>query len=233
MRHRGDPQRARQAVRVITFDDFNFGIQKLREAFGPKGLENSRVTSVYQHCSDLTPEEWSQIVDEILDGNRYAPLPKEFKEKVAILKRSRKWSPIESQEQVRIECEDCYETGIVRVSDGGIAAWMFCHCDFGEKNHDYKLFNLPRWEKRLQFSGLPKMPFPLEWYPKNEKVDDVVFLKLTDFWRQEQSNAEAYWSGRKHAKVVQPRRLKPMNDHEYETKRIETLKKIRELQQQT
>lgn len=59
---------------------FDEQMKRLYSTFGEKSFSNERIRLIWNHVSDLPDNNFTRIVNHLLSTQRYAPLPKEFKE---------------------------------------------------------------------------------------------------------------------------------------------------------
>lgn len=188
----------------ITRDQFNQLFSQLRDNF--KGLESiSRLQRCYNYVSDLPVDAVRTIVDDMVDNERFAPLPVDFEKKASAWKKDFFFKNgyyfgedgIQTKEE-KPDCDFCMDTGIVKITHHDTSdkfkQLMRCACVKGDKCID----NLPQWSQDLTGAFI-REKISAEWFnPKIEALEDVklqhskIWAKLKE-WQDVKMKSVKYW----------------------------------------
>lgn len=184
---------------------FGIEINRLVSVFGDKAFGPEKLRRIEFFLSRIPDHGLTEIVDNILDGARYAPTPNEIREAASAWRRANVESAPQTITVQRIQCLDCYETGFIhcRLNKQEPETLVFCHCEFGERNQGDRSTHMPRWQPETfgAVYGFIKLPFPMQKFVPATDADKK--RALSGFgtggvaWRNQLvANANLYWDAK-------------------------------------
>jgi len=186
---------------AMTKEQFHIQLERLSNFFGQTKVTRQFVERVWNHVNNLPYYNFQRIIDNVLDGSRYLPTPKEFAD-LAKLERGSIKNP-HPEESTPIDCDKCGDTGFTWVNSfHGNPVWMFCACEVGEKRVKEKNYRLMKYLPQL---GNIHRKFPTEYFIpprinlRNKTSDEVsamqfefVSNRMRDF-QSDLRDSEKYW----------------------------------------
>lgn len=175
---------------------FNDCLNRLIANFGPNAFTSERIRRMELIFHDVPDAGMLEITEQILDGSRYAPLPKELIELKRSWEKSNLNQVAEGPKPFIIFCYDCYDIGYCRLkSELNISAWAICKCVSGKAE-----FMRDRWKLPMcPVGGFKINPFPLASFKPSlpEGPDDKTIYKniweKKYAWEDSMRESEMFW----------------------------------------
>lgn len=183
-------------------------INILTSTFGEAVAKGQRLNAISLYLSGLKENDAVELCNSICLTFRNYPLPNEVQKAVNDFKKNYFYRTGKSYhntddvievQYTKIECEDCYETGILRVEflTNGTQQLMRCHCKFGKENNAA----LPWWDLKDHTLKqiFKKIPINYKWF--NPQLDESqneenqfnkIMVKVSE-WKRAIRNSEKYW----------------------------------------
>ena len=122
---------------------FKHEMQRMYSLFGDKSYPEERLRSIWRACKDLPDDSFRWIVSTFIDTQKYAPLPKDFKE-LAYREKVRlgiQTKEAETKPFKEANCKECGDSGnlfvVRRENHEPWAKWergmMRCYCEVGRR----------------------------------------------------------------------------------------------------
>lgn len=168
--------------------DFVFQLNRIVVEW-PKMLGPSRKELLWQIMKDLHVNKFAQIIDFLFEFQKVAPSIQNFKEARKFLSR-KEITEIETP-PFEVECETCFDCGLVVVTDGNQEVLANCTC-LAEG-----LCDLPEYSEIVKYNFSPKKNWNLDLKPDVEALLSGTRKKREDSetkWKQRIKTSRAYWA---------------------------------------
>lgn len=166
----------------VFLDEMN----RLIGVFGNNAFNQTRLSRIKEMVSTTPEAGLKEIVDNMIDSFRHAPLPKDFADAVRAWKTNNylKQASTESVDAFAILCLDCQDTGLIycKMDESSPNVFVFCHCERGENaelGHSNKPC-IPRWEKGKYEAvyGFIKLDFPSHLFTPTKAEQNKIANEL-------------------------------------------------------
>lgn len=187
----------------ITRQEFSVLYRAIQENF--KGMESiSKMQRCFGYVSELPQPAVKEIIEDMIDNERFAPLPVDFEKKASAWKRNfflkNGYYYGETGTQViseKIDCDWCLDTGLTKIvhhAKSEFAKLMRCSCERGNVSGDV----MPKWDNELQ-AAYRREKLTIDWF--NPKIDssqseETQFYKIyskVEEWQQIKLKSSNYW----------------------------------------
>jgi hypothetical protein len=179
-------------------DVFTYELHDVEDAFSKK-YKKRQLKLIYKYVQDLSNDEFKRICDVICEQRRSWPTPQDFLEFAVTSRRTNKGYNKPIKVESKIECTDCYDSGVFRIvfTEGEFNPAVCCHCSKGE--YWQSIWNLPRWDREFEML-FEKVPIdPKKFIPpdiKNKNTNVAIMIHARK-WRKVIEKSRHYWKQKK------------------------------------
>lgn len=119
---------------MITRDQFQLQVDRLCDCFGDRHFPDQRVRMIWDSAEGNEYQTVIAIVDGFIRSSKHAPLPADFSEAIneATKGSKRKYALGELQPREIAKCQDCLDSGFIRLNSENVIGSAPCHCHRGK-----------------------------------------------------------------------------------------------------
>ena len=74
---------------MLNYNEFQYQLERLKEVFGDSRFPDPRSARIWEIVKELSPVEWTGLVNRMIDYSRSPPTPGDFRDDVREIKKSR------------------------------------------------------------------------------------------------------------------------------------------------
>ena len=207
-------------MKTIGLQDFYKLMNEMAEVW-PSINAPARLKRYYATISDLELDVVKAICNDFMDRFSKMPLPADFLAASNIFKRMffEKYNYYYGKENTKfidiphkVDCEDCYDTGLNYISVENFPTFCFCECSNGKEQEKNSKWILPNWSEIKNKYNCKKSTYPKDIFKPSKERDLSLFTdnkKNNQVLKYEQLNNEAqdFWK-EFHNQKYQQRELK-------------------------
>lgn len=178
----------------------------LTGVYGEAVVKGSRLEAISSALSSLKNNDAIILCEQIIKTQRNYPLPDEVTKFVYEFKRQfrirhgKHYDDLDiiNAQYTKIDCEFCYDTGIVKIEHHGKNDFQHlirCSCEKGILNNS----KMPIWDSSLS-AAFVKKALNDKWFNpgitenENDKSVESKIMKKVNEWKSQIKRSENYWS---------------------------------------